>query len=571
MTRAMTLREFAESRAYCGLELSPLIGAFMDASEGITPTTIDDVASLAHFGCLLADLPTKPRRTVAVRAGGRGGKTSRLLAPKALHAAWTVPLPTLRKGEVASALLVAPDLKLARQTLSFVAGYVEDSRILSRALVGDPSKDSVELQRPDGKRVRIEVLAASRGGRGVRGRTLVFAGLDEACFFYDEASGVVNDTDVFRAVLQRVVPGGQVWIVSTPWLADTGLLETTIAKNFGIHENALVCTAGTRALNPTWDPTGEIEKDLRAQDPDAAVREVDGEPMSGGAGVFFDGAAITACIDDTIMLPVQPREGASVAFGADLGFVSDSSALVGTTVAEPFEVVVIEEQRPKKGAPLKPSEVLGGFAETMKLYGGREFVADAHYRESAKEHLETRGIEFVDAPAGQTGKAEMYLHAKKVFHERRVRLPNLPRLLTQIRQIVAKPLPGGGMQITSPRRRGGGGHGDLVSALVNSLWAAREGGGESPWLIAMRNARERGSPFLGGSFDPSSLYQRTRPAIVIHSRFGGAGEAFGNPPKFNSSMRASWRSPTDPAPFFSGACTQEFRHQLAKMRAEQQL
>ena len=173
----MALRAFAESAAYCALELSPVIAAIHDASEGIRPTTIDDAQSVQHFGCQLADLPTEARRTVATRAGGRGGKTSRLLAPKALHSAWTVPLPTLRRGEVASSLLIAPDLKLARQALSFVTGYVEGSKILTRALVEPPTKDSVELRRPDGKRVRIEVLAASRGGRGVRGRTCALRGL----------------------------------------------------------------------------------------------------------------------------------------------------------------------------------------------------------------------------------------------------------------------------------------------------------------------------------------------------------------------------------------------------------
>ncbi len=467
----MLLREFAESPAYCALQLSPLIAAMLDASEGIAPTTIGDDEAVRHFGCSLADLPRELRRTVAVRAGGRGGKTSRLLAPKALHAAWTVPLPTLRRGEVASALLVAPDLKLARQTLSFVAGYVEGSRILSRALVEPPTKDSLELRRPDGKRVRVEVIAASRGGRGVRGRTLVFAGLDEAAFFFDEATGVVNDADVYRAVLQRVVPGGQVWIVSTPWLADSGLLETTVAKNWGSHEQALVCTAGTRALNPTWDPDGTIERDMRVQDPDAAIREIDGEPMAGGAGAFFDGAAISACVDDDLMLPATPT-GAPVDFAADLGFVADSSALVGVTRNEPHAVVALEELRPKRGAPLKPSEVIASFAKTIAAHDADSVAADAYYRETAKEHL--GDLDFVDAPAGREGKAQVYLLAKKLIHEQRVRLPNHPRLLTQLRQVVSKPAPGGGLVISNPRRRGSGGHGDVASAFVLALWHAAE-------------------------------------------------------------------------------------------------
>lgn len=490
----MGFRSFAESPAYCRLSLSPLIAAVMDTADGQAPTTIGDAEAVAHFGCQVAELPGVAPRTVAVRAGGRGGKSSRLVAPKALHAAWTVPLPTLALGEAASSLIVAPDMKLARQTFSFVLGYIEGSKILTRALVEPPSKESLVLRRPDGKRVRVEVLAATRGGRAVRARTLVFAALEEACFFFDEQSGVVNDADVYRAVLQRVVPGGQVWIVSTPWLADVGLLETTIAKNFGTHGNALAVTAGTRALNPTWDPTGEIEKDLREQDPEAAVREIDGQPMAGGAGTFIDGAAISGCVDDLLELPLPPG-GHQVAFGVDLGFVSDSSALVGVTREEPHVVAVLEEQRPTKGAPLKPTAVTADFVATMRRYDAREVVGDGHYKETAKEGFEPSGVAFVDAPGGRDGKTAAYLHAKRLIVERRVRLPNMPRLLGQLRQIVSKPAPGGGVIISFPRRRGGGGHGDLVSAFVNALWAAKADA-EPGWLVAMKRLahHKAGSP-----------------------------------------------------------------------------
>jgi hypothetical protein len=162
------------------------------------------------------------------------------------------------------------------------SGMSKAAASCSRALVEAPTREGLELRRPDGKRVRIEVLAASRGGRAVRGRTLVFAGMDECAFFYDESTGVVNDADIYRTVLQRVVPGGAVWLVSTPWLAETGLLEQSIAKNLGTHETALAVVAPTRALNPTWDPTGEIERDMRDQDPTAAAREIDGIPLAAG-------------------------------------------------------------------------------------------------------------------------------------------------------------------------------------------------------------------------------------------------------------------------------------------------
>lgn len=493
----ISFRGFCESSAYCGLTLSPLMAAIDDASEGIAPA-LDDETSVRHFGCAASSLPREPRRTVVVRAGGRGGKTSRLLAPKALHAAWTVPLPTLRTGEVASSLLVAPDMKLARQALSFVEGYVRDSKVLRRALVGEPTKDALELKRPDGKVVRIEVLAASRGGRAVRGRTLVFAGLDEAAFFYDEQTGVVNDAELYRAVLQRIVPGGQCWIVSTPWLADVGLLEERIAKNFGSHGHALAAIAGTRALNPTWDPTGEIERDLREQDPAAATREIDAMPMAGGSMSFFDANAVNRAIDESLTLPLAPAPGIIVTCGGDFGFRSDSSTLVvahrsGKNVC----VADLLELRPTPGAPLQPSEAVRELAARAKQHGASRIMADGHYRESIAEHLRAHGLALVDAPAGAIGKSESYVLARTLLHEGRLRLPKHDRLLRQMREVVSKPLPGGGVSISSPRWKGGG-HGDLVSALVLALYP--HGGHEvrtapEPETATQRAAREQRAIF----------------------------------------------------------------------------
>jgi hypothetical protein len=293
-------REFLESKRFCGFELSPLMAAIADASDGVKPTSITSAVASTHFGCQLRGLPKKAPRTVGVRAGGRSGKSSRLVAGKAVHAAWTVPTPTTRTREAAVALLCAPDRALARQDLAFAKDIILESPVMSRSVQSE-TRDSITLKRPlDSKLVRIEVLAASRGGRATRGRTLVFAGLDEACFFLDESTGLVNDSHIYQSVLQRIVPGGQCWIVSTPWLEDVGLLESLVAKNFGVHDHALVVTAGTRALNPTWDPTREIEADLRATDPDAAMREIDGVPLAGGSSTFFDFGAIDACVDDRI-------------------------------------------------------------------------------------------------------------------------------------------------------------------------------------------------------------------------------------------------------------------------------
>jgi hypothetical protein len=75
----------------------------------------------------------------------------------------------------------------------------------------------------------------------------------------------------------------------------------------------------------------------------------------------------------------------------------------------------------------------------------------------------------VDAPTGAEGKAQSYQRMRALLHEGRVRLPDHPRLLRQLREVISRPTSGGGISLTSPRWRKGG-HGDLVSALVLALY-----------------------------------------------------------------------------------------------------
>lgn len=193
-----TLREFLESPEWCGLTLSPMVAAIVDASQGIRPTTIDDATCLRYFGCALDGLPKIARRVLAICAGGRGGKTSRLLAPAALYFALTVPLPTLRRREHAVSLILSSEVAFARQALTFAAGYAEGSPKLARLLVGKIATDRFTLRRHDGKLVDVRVRAAGARGKGGRAFTLCFAAMDEACFFFDASGGCLGYRDVPR-------------------------------------------------------------------------------------------------------------------------------------------------------------------------------------------------------------------------------------------------------------------------------------------------------------------------------------------------------------------------------------
>lgn len=478
--RAVALRShraFAESPHWCDLTLSPLMAALMDAAQGVPVTTIDDEASLKHFGCTLAKLPRKARRLVAVRAGGRAGKSSRLLATAALYYALIVPLPTLAKRERAVSLIIAPDLRLARQVLGFVGGFCDTSPALRSMVVRDTANE-IELRRPDGQTVTICVRAASRGGKGGRGFVFVFAGLDEAAFFRDESSGVVNDTEIYRPIAQRLAPGAQAWVVSTPWVAGVGLLEEKISKDLGAHEHALCAVAPTRALNPTWDPDGTIEAGLREEDPDNADREILAIPFAAGSTNFFDKSTLDAATDAARAQDLAYEAGGFYGAAGDFAFRRNASAIAVVRrlphpTADRYELVFLDERRPEPTVPLKPAETVDAFAPAIVRYhAGEALGADSHERDKVATEMARHGVTVKALPEGQNGKSEQYLFFRRLLREGRFSMPKNTRLRAQLNGVIGKPAPGGGLSISSPTTPDGA-HGDLVSAVVGAAWCAQ--------------------------------------------------------------------------------------------------
>jgi hypothetical protein len=178
-------------------------------------------------------------------------------------------------------------------------------------------------------------------------------------------------------------------------------------------------------------------------------------------------------------LPYDPRT--IIAAGIDLGFKSDHSAIIVAAFdGELYRVVDLLELRPQRGQPLLPSAVIASFAETARRYGATSLIGDRHYEQAVREYLGAHGLTLVAGADGLNGKLATYTRARALIHEGKVRIPNNARLIAQLKAVVSKPTPGGGLSISSPRRVNNG-HGDIVSALVLSL-AALPTSYVEPWM-----------------------------------------------------------------------------------------
>src|SRR5947208_2034234 len=78
------------------------------------------------------------------------------------------------------------------------------ARRVPRLRIENPTADGFTIVRHDGRHVVFECIAAARGGDTGRGVPVLAVLLDEASFFRDEATGVVNDRAVFNALVPRL-------------------------------------------------------------------------------------------------------------------------------------------------------------------------------------------------------------------------------------------------------------------------------------------------------------------------------------------------------------------------------
>ena len=198
-------------------------------------------------------------------------------------------LSALADNEQAVALAAAPDLRLSRLLIRYALGAAKSVPSIAR-LIESETADGFLLRRPDGTLVSIEALPANRGGTALRGRSLVCAVLDEAAFLRDENYAVCA-TELFRAVAPRVLPGGMIVIITTPW-SSSGLSYDEFIRNFGHPITAIACRASTSLMREDTPAILEMVERERLRDPDNAAREFDAEFFGFISELFFDARSV---------------------------------------------------------------------------------------------------------------------------------------------------------------------------------------------------------------------------------------------------------------------------------------
>lgn len=422
------------------------------------------------------------RHAIFALAGGRAGKTYLFGALRLVWGAYTRDLSSLAPGQRAVALCVGPKDVHRQEIINYQLGAIRSrpelrsTIIRPRYLRDDDTPESFAIKRPDGHIVTFEGGTANRGGYGGRGRSLTDCLLDEMAFFQD-ASHVVNDKEIFKASSPRVLPGGQMIAQTTAW-AKAGYHYDRWAENHLHPMNAIAARATTEQLRP--DAAEMVDRE-RATDPENARREFDAEPEGSIPKQFLTEEEIAACFDPSLSLPRAPSAPDGIypeehLAGGDAAMSSNSSAIViGHRSQRETILAHVREMRPQ-GVPLRPSAVGKQFADDCAAHKVTMLMTDGHYREALREHTPP-GLAIIAAPVVP---AEAAVKARAIIRDGRFRMPHpdhLPepergivkRLVKQLKEVRGTKTAGGGMTITMPLWADGS-HGDIAAALFLMLF-----------------------------------------------------------------------------------------------------
>lgn len=469
---------FVEWCAWAGAPLTPGQAALARvAFDGAVPTT---EVELEIYGAL-ESVPEGARRTIAMRLG-RGSGKSTVVAFYGVFRMVTGDTSLCGPGDYPAVGIVSTDQNESKQVVSKALALVRGCPSLA-AMLRNPTATSFRMARPDGVTVRFETRVQHAKGKGARGPSWLLFVIDEAEFL--DPSGVdavARVEDLATSARPRLLPGGSIVLCSTPWPVES-YVSKTFDENYGHPKHALCALAPTLTLRD--DPIIRHERDVMlAADPARALREFDCV-VTDVEGAFFESSTIDAAISKTTPRPRFHR----VSVGIDLAFVRDSAGAVHVerqALGAKIQIVItfVDLQRPQDQAPdadgrrrLKPSSLVSKFVNDARDAGADAVVADGHYLEVVREHAShpDHVMQTIPAPTSLAEQTNADLYVRDLFREGLVLLPNDPRLVGQLKSVLAKPLPGGTIRAYLPRRTGTG-HADLYSALRNAIWYDRRHG-----------------------------------------------------------------------------------------------
>jgi hypothetical protein len=399
--------------------------------------------------------------------GRRSGK-SRIAAAIAVFIALFIDhRGKLAPGEIGFVLALSASRAQAHVIFQYCLAFIESSPIL-RQQIESTTAEEIRLKN------NIVIGVHPNAYRTVRGRTLLALVLDEVSYWRDETSAS-PDVEVYRAVLPALATtGGMLVGISSPY-RRMGLLHAKHRDCFGQDNPRVLCIAGgTQLFNPTID--ARIIDHARASDPESAGAEWDGLFRTDIASLLDD-AVIDAAIDHGRPLELPPREGIKyVAFTDASAGRHDAFALcIGHREGSKEDGLFVADVIRGRLPPFDPKEVAREYANLAREYRVLKLTGDNYAGEWVAGAFKDVGIGY---ERSALAKSALYLEGLAPFNRGLVSIPNIPRLVRELRLLERRVHRSGRDSVD----HGVGGSDDFANVLFGAAYVA-VGRRDAPVLV----------------------------------------------------------------------------------------
>jgi hypothetical protein len=282
--------------------------------------------------------------------------------------------------------------------------------------------DTVEL------RNEVEILVGTSNFRGIRGRTIALAILDEISFWRDESGAYTNpDTEIYSALLPSLMTlrasGSMIVGISTVY-RRSGLLFNKWRQHHGQDGDILVIRQPSIVFNPSLSQA-DIDADMEL-DPERGQAEWYSEFRSDLAD-FLDRQTVEDCVDNGIHVR-PPSNNRYFAFADSLGGRGDAYSVAIVHWDNALGAAVLDNLYEKR-SPFDPPSTHDEIAALLKQYDVKDIKGDRYAIGLIESEYASRGFKYTPS---ELVRSDVYLNTLPLFTSGRVRLLDNQRLIHQL-------------------------------------------------------------------------------------------------------------------------------------------
>jgi hypothetical protein len=367
-------------------------------------------------------------------------------------------------------MLLAPTLAQARIAFRSIKKYLLGSKILSKRVVSK-TKDEIKLDNG----IIIGCYASTYDG--VRGRNMVAVICDEMAFWPHETTAANPEDEVIAALLPGMMglKNTKFVKISTPYVKQ-GLLWTDFQRRAEL--DFPVWQISSQEMNPTIS-SSDLEKEQRRNE-EHYRREY--------LAVFTD--SISAWIDPEILDAAVvrgrrelPRVGDAIYVAALDPATRHNDFALAIAHRSPDRTITVDRLDAWTGttkAPLQIKAVLVEIKSKLDDYGIMSAVGDQFCSDPISQDLLELGVTYKISSFGAQTRAKIFTNLKHLLIQGKIRLPDHPELLRQLRNLREERTDRGQIDI----RPTGGMKDDLaVAVALAATELMKQPSGPDPFLM----------------------------------------------------------------------------------------